>query len=936
VWPLALGLVAPETGKIASFVAMLIRQGNVASKFVLVLNTILLLARDDKYAGDKLSSAITALVCRDISLPAFLLICFQSIYFEPSPFSHSPALLALMAESPFGVETAPKLGPIGTVADLMTCDVKPVLSTFSLRLNETHQWIDRLLVDSLVSSSHPKAQSLQHYAEVTAVFTQRARMPFEDLVRCVEALKETVAPTDLATLAAAFAERLARAEALLSGAAEPFADNWEAELRKADDLATQAHRIRRQIRKEIVHQRDSALFFREERPFVLARDRTRCAAFCPVKLKPKFDADKKGFWPWEVLEGSSVQAGESGAQSVAPELQDAYECRLIRPKGSVRAQLWFSPTEIGIGFPDSAKTFYVRFKDVRAIFPRRQYQRETAIEILLRDGGSFLLDFAPIENKDILPLFAAIEFTQLSLGDITKQWVASTISNFAYIMYLNTLAGRSFDDLAQYPLFPNLRDRDLSKPASDPPIGEAELEQFLYESLLPPSVVDSVLARFEPFTSIHVVNQHGVFDVLSTFDEIAHCEFPADFFFQPELFSDVNRLALPPFALDCRPFQFVYELRQLLEHPRVSAHLHEWADLVFGVHQQGPGAAALGNLFHPCILDSVWGSDAGRTDARVCPLMRVYGAMPARLFAAPHPPRAPRFLPSPEFAHRSFEVAPLILAAKARARELWLLDVTGKLLICAFDLAITCTATRDLPVSPSASFAVLGDRVLCYDGGRFTAHAPAPAGECDLPAVDRFDGSGTKFATLRNATVLSLFDVEGFAPAGRAVITEDAVACFALSEAFHALVVATRDGLLRFYALADRRLRALARMPAGTARRVAVSEAWGFAIVDLGAEFAVFSINGEPLAHYRHDCAVACWSAVASRSDFDFVVLADIRGNLVAFEACRPARRTRITRLTVAVCAIEYERGADALAVVSAGGSVMIVARPFGAFGNSA
>eukprot|EP00644_Phytophthora_capsici_P016813 jgi/Phyca11/576739/estExt2_Genewise1.C_PHYCAscaffold_950026 len=37
---------------------------------------------------------------------------------------------------------------------------------------------------------------------------------------------------------------------------------------------------------------------------------------------------------------------------------------------------------------------------------------------------------------------------------MTERWVQGDISNFAYLMHLNTLAGRSYNDLTQYPVFP--------------------------------------------------------------------------------------------------------------------------------------------------------------------------------------------------------------------------------------------------------------------------------------------------------------------------------------------------------------------------------------------------------------------------------------------------------------------------------------------------
>ena len=61
----------------------------------------------------------------------------------------------------------------------------------------------------------------------------------------------------------------------------------------------------------------------------------------------------------------------------------------------------------------------------------------------------------------------------------TIKWINREISNFDYLMLINTIAGRSYNDLSQYPIFPwILRDyksktldlenpniyRDLSKP----------------------------------------------------------------------------------------------------------------------------------------------------------------------------------------------------------------------------------------------------------------------------------------------------------------------------------------------------------------------------------------------------------------------------------------------------------------------------------------
>jgi hypothetical protein len=39
-------------------------------------------------------------------------------------------------------------------------------------------------------------------------------------------------------------------------------------------------------------------------------------------------------------------------------------------------------------------------------------------------------------------------------SNMMQKWQRREISNFDYLMYLNTVAGRSYNDLNQYPVFP--------------------------------------------------------------------------------------------------------------------------------------------------------------------------------------------------------------------------------------------------------------------------------------------------------------------------------------------------------------------------------------------------------------------------------------------------------------------------------------------------
>ena len=123
----------------------------------------------------------------------------------------------------------------------------------------------------------------------------------------------------------------------------------------------------------------------------------------------------------------------------------------------------------------------------------------------------------------------------------TDLWRRRLISNFEYLMRLNILAGRSYNDITQYPVFPwiiadytsdvlDLHNpasfRDLSKPVGAlNPIRLAEIKER-YDSfdndIMPPfmygshyssaGVVIHYMMRQEPFTTMFVNLQGGKFD----------------------------------------------------------------------------------------------------------------------------------------------------------------------------------------------------------------------------------------------------------------------------------------------------------------------------------------------------------------------------------------------------------------------------------------
>lgn len=160
----------------------------------------------------------------------------------------------------------------------------------------------------------------------------------------------------------------------------------------------------------------------------------------------------------------SRDAGSVGAASAAPP---------VPPKTSARPRRW----QLG---------YLVR------ILPRRYLLQKCALEFFFTDNSSAFIAFATSRLRAVWdaiwaqrPLRLADAVKSLKPADhfkawgIQERWRRREISNFDYLMALNMCAGRSFNDLTQYPVFPwviadyestslDLNDpqtfRDLSKP----------------------------------------------------------------------------------------------------------------------------------------------------------------------------------------------------------------------------------------------------------------------------------------------------------------------------------------------------------------------------------------------------------------------------------------------------------------------------------------
>jgi hypothetical protein len=221
---------------------------------------------------------------------------------------------------------------------------------------------------------------------------------------------------------------------------------------------------------------------------------------------------------------------------------------------------------MAVDLSDDGQTLHSKLRQILYIFPRHYLHQETALEIQLRDGSSYFLDLTSIRYNDLPPLFGTCDFVKFKKSELSDQWLARELSNFGYLMCLNVMAGRSFDDVTQWPVMPNLADlEDLGKPTPLETNWDADLERHFSESVIPSSLVDRLFMRFEPFTTNHLRARRP--DPICSLDGLRQFEWPAELYFQPELFSNVNSLDLPAFSIPESGFAMIYKHQKLLEAP---------------------------------------------------------------------------------------------------------------------------------------------------------------------------------------------------------------------------------------------------------------------------------------------------------------------------------------------------------------------------------
>ena len=175
----------------------------------------------------------------------------------------------------------------------------------------------------------------------------------------------------------------------------------------------------------------------------------------------------------ETASDAGIGGDGSDGERNAEKLIMSEDCQLVTFMSVVRGK--FELTTSYVYFFDSTPyregedrhDFRWGLHQLREAHLRRFNLRRSGIEFFLIDQTNYFLNFPDNRKRNkVYTRLIALKLPNLVYSSsrspadmlkssgLTQKWVSREITNFEYLMQLNTIAGRSFNDLSQYPVFP--------------------------------------------------------------------------------------------------------------------------------------------------------------------------------------------------------------------------------------------------------------------------------------------------------------------------------------------------------------------------------------------------------------------------------------------------------------------------------------------------
>ena len=285
------------------------------------------------------------------------------------------------------------------------------------------------------------------------------------------------------------------------------------------------------------------------------------------------------------------------------------------------------------------KKIIMEFKDIKEVIKRTFFFSWISLEIFMKNGKSYLFNFFNEDtNNDVMDIFKAKKILAICnlneyfrSKDYSKKWKEGKISTFDYLLLLNKMSSRTFNDPNQYLIMPwlflndgisCLRNFDIPMSVQDKDRQEYylsnkniyynETTQIQGNHYSTSAYILFYLMRTNPYTNNMIRFQSNSFDI----PERQYCDIQQTIFLCqrmnnnreiiPELFSlpeiyinlndndfgqqkeglRVHNISFEPYAKN--PFEFSYLLKNLINNDeKINNEINKWFDFIFGVNQIG-------------------------------------------------------------------------------------------------------------------------------------------------------------------------------------------------------------------------------------------------------------------------------------------------------------------------------------------------------------
>ncbi|OHT02708.1 hypothetical protein TRFO_30109 [Tritrichomonas foetus] len=200
--------------------------------------------------------------------------------------------------------------------------------------------------------------------------------------------------------------------------------------------------------------------------------------------------------------------------------------------------------------------------------------------------------------------------------------------------------------------------------------------------------------------------------------------------------------------------------------------------------------------------------------------------------------------------------------------------------------------------------------------------------------VVAIDADNQYIAAVDSDAILSVYETNNLKqPLFSIPSYREAVKCLAVSSTFHCVVCGTRDSSLLFCSINNRSFTKSVDLNNKVPTMVLVTPCWGFSVVQTkvvnqGQRFvhmSLYSVNGDLIRETELQNNFILWSTFRSKSGFDYIVAADEKMNVFAFEAFYLEIGDPIHKSSTPIVTLSFLESDEAVVIVDEDGKAVFI-----------